>query len=95
MIQIRKKIREIIKENILSESKKDISEIQDGFALIITRKSPIIDMILYDLNEDKIVGEISAYKYPKMKNFSVSIVAAERGFGSLMYEKVWKYVNHL
>jgi hypothetical protein len=95
MIQIRKKIREIIKENILSESKKDISEIQDGFALIITRKSPIIDMILYDLNEDKIVGEISAYKYPKMKNFSVSIVAAERGFGSLMYEIMMTYVNPL
>jgi hypothetical protein len=95
MIQLRKKIREIIKENILSESKKDISEIQDGYALIITRKPPIIDMILYDLNEDKIVGEISAYKYSKMKNFAVSTVAAERGFGSLMYEIMMTYVNPL
>lgn len=75
--------------------KKDISEIQDGYALIITRKPPIIDMILYDLNEDKIVGEISAYKYSKMKNFAVSTVVAERGFGSLMYEIMMTCVNPL
>jgi hypothetical protein len=95
MIKLRKKIRDLIKENILFESKKDISEIQDGYALIITKNPPIIDMILYDLNEDKIVGEISAYKYPKMKNFSVSTVAAERGFGSLMYEIMMTYASPL
>jgi len=95
MQRLRNKIRSLIKETLLSEAKKEISEIQDGFALIITKRAPIIDMILFDLKEDRIVGEISAYKYSQMKNFAVSTVAAERGFGSLMYEIMMTYVSPL
>lgn len=93
MKKLRKQIRGLIKETLLFEAKKDISEIQESFALIITKKAPIIDMILFDMKEDKIVGTISAIKYPKMKNFAISTVAAEKGFGSLMYEIMMTYVN--
>ena len=95
MILLRKKIRSLIRETLLFEAKKDISEIQDGFALMITKRTPIIDMILFDLKENKIVGTISAIKYPKMKNFAISTVAAEKGFGSLMYEIMMTYVSPL
>jgi len=92
---LRNKIRRLIRESLLSEAKKDISEIQEGFALMITKRAPIIDMILFDLKENKIVGQISSIKYSEMKNYAISTVAAEKGFGSLMYEIMMTYVSPL
>jgi hypothetical protein len=85
-------IRKLIKESLISEAKKDISELQKGYVLIITEKYSILDLFLYDLNQDKVVGQISAYKNSEMKNYGVSTVAAEYGFGSTMYEILMTYI---
>jgi len=92
MNSFKKLIRKLIKESLISEAKKDISELQTGYALIITKKSSILDLFLYDLNEDKVVGQIAAYKRSQMKNYGVSTVAAEYGFGSTMYEILMTYI---
>ena len=92
MNYFKKLIRKLIKESLISEAKKDISELQTGYALIITEKSSILDLFLYNLNEDKVVGQIAAYKRPQMKNYGVSTVAAEYGFGSTMYEILMTHI---
>jgi hypothetical protein len=93
MTNLRKKIRNIIKEVFLTEIKKSINDLQTNYALIITESSPILDFVLFNVVDNKIVGEISAYKYSNMKNYAVSTVAAESGYGPVMYEILMTYVN--
>jgi hypothetical protein len=94
--QIRKKIRKIIKENFLiGEAKKEISELENDFALFITKKGVIVNFIIYNTEESEVKGLLSMYKNNNMENYSVSAVAAEKGFGSLMYEIAMTYIYPL
>ena len=96
MNQIRKKIRKIIKENFLiGEAKKEISELENDFALFITKKGVIVNFIIYNTEESEVKGLLSMYKNNNMENYSVSAVAAEKGFGSLMYEIAMTYIYPL
>lgn len=92
---LRNLIRKILSESVLEESKKNISELQKGYALLITKSPPIIDFILFDIAQNKIVGEIAIHKERNMKNFDMSTVAAEPGFGALMYEIAMTYIAPL
>jgi hypothetical protein len=70
-------LRQIIKEEIskvLGEAKADITEDM----VIILDKGPTL--ILYNIKDDKILGTINVY------NNEVTGVAAEKGFGPIMYE---------
>jgi hypothetical protein len=94
--QIRQKIRKIIKENFLiGEAKKEISELENDFALFITKKGVIVNFIIYNTEELEVKGLLSMYKNNNMENYSVSAVAAEKGFGSLMYEIAMTYIYPL
>ena len=96
MNQIRQKIRKIIKENFLiGEAKKEISELENDFALFITKKGVIVNFIIYNTEELEVKGLLSMYKNNNMENYSVSAVAAEKGFGSLMYEIAMTYIYPL
>ena len=96
MNQIRKKIRKIIKENFLiGEAKKEISELENDFALFITKKGVIVNFIIYNIKDSKIEALLSMYKNNNMENYSVSAVAAEKGFGALMYEIAMTYIYPL
>jgi hypothetical protein len=94
--QIRQKIRKIIKENFLiGEAKKEISELENDFSLFITKKGVILNFIIYNIKDSKVEALLSMYKNNNMENYSVSAVAAEKGFGPLIYEIAMTYIYPL
>lgn len=95
---IRNKIRKIIKENLslINEIKKNINDLdENNYSLVITKKNNIINFILYNNKELKVEAVLSMFKNNEMENYSVSAVAAEKGFGPLIYEIAMTYIHPL
>lgn len=95
---IRNKIRKIIKENLslINEIKKNINDLDENiYSLVVTKKNAIINFILYNNKELKVEAVLSMFKNNEMENYSVSAVAAEKGFGPLIYEIAMTYIYPL
>jgi hypothetical protein len=83
MLNIKKILRERLEE--ISEAAKNISHLPETAGLFIPTENYLV---LYDAKFNEIYGIISLWKSTKsdMKYYSVGAVAAESGFGPLMYE---------
>jgi len=67
------------------------NEVDSDVALFIKGNGGVRDMTLYDPKKDKVYGHIGIHKLSS-SNWSVGGVAAERGYGPLMYELAMTYV---
>lgn len=84
---IRKKLIESL--NNLNEIATTINDLAPTVALFIPKKDYLI---LYDYKADQVYGMISFDKESDMKYYYVGAVAAEKGFGPLMYELAMTYI---
>lgn len=87
-------IKKILRERLegLDEAAKNISHLPETAGLFIPTDNYLV---LYDPKFNQIYGIISLWKSTKsdMKYFSVGAVAAESGFGPLMYELGMTHVS--
>ena len=81
----------MVKEEELDEAMTQIGDIQN-LTLIIDPRGESVPMILMDLETGKIYGVIDMHKVAQ-KTYDIVSVAAEKGFGPLMYEFAMMYAN--
>lgn len=89
-------IREILRENLknLNEASKQISDLPEDTGLFVNDNGNWLFFILYSKSEDKIYGTITTSDINgSLKLQTVGRVAAEKGYGPLMYEIAMAYIN--
>jgi len=87
MNSLRKLIRETIKEALLSEAAMDLTEVLKNpyIGLAVTKNRQAFQLDLYDFSKQRILGTIECVHVAE-NIFEVTGVAAEKGYGPLMYE---------
>jgi len=80
-----KKRIEVGESDVLGEAMVGHGEVGDDVALFIKGNDSRRDMTLYDPKKNKVYGHIGIYKLSS-GNWAVGGVAAERGYGPLLYE---------
>jgi len=86
MYNIRQIIREIIEEQFLSEMAKDFFDLDPNVGLVILKPgSEQIWLHLFNFKTKQCVGIITILKISN-RAWTVTTVAAEKGFGPLMYK---------
>lgn len=78
-------------EGVMNEAMAQISNIPEDVILIHGKRGVDDFLILYNYENNKILGMI-AFKIVK-GDWEISVVAAEKGYGPLMYEFVMMYVS--
>lgn len=89
-------IREILRENLknLNEASKQISDLPEDTGLFVNDNGSWLFFILYSKSEDKIYGTITTSDINgSLKLQTVGRIAAEKGYGPLMYEIAMAYIN--
>lgn len=89
-------IREILRENLknLNEASKQISDLPEDTGLFVNDNGNWLFFILYSKSEDKIYGTITTSDIDgSLKLQTVGRVAAEKGYGPLIYEIAMAYIN--
>lgn len=76
---------EVGDSDMLDEAMVAHDAVGDNLALFVKGNDSVLDMTLYDPKEDKVYGHIGINKLSS-GNWAVGGVAAERGYGPLMYE---------
>lgn len=89
-MKIRRIIREIL-EASLSEAMMTIDKMDPNIGLFIQKTHGSIHLNLFDPIKDKVYATISIHGLDS-GNYAVSGVAAEYGYGSLMYELAMTYI---
>lgn len=87
MNKLRKLIRETIEEAILSEAAINISDVlkNPNIGLITTKTKYVVQLDLYDFSKERMLGTTECVHVSE-NIFEQTGVAAEKGYGPLMYE---------
>jgi hypothetical protein len=97
MEDIRKMVRQILKESTLFEAAKTFMDIPPNSGIVVQRvSSNLIDISLFDFREKKCIGNISLVKVSD-RAYAVNTAGADNSFGPLMYEIAMMHVfpSHL
>ena len=94
MINIKEYIKNKLIESILDEAAKQIADLPEDAGLFISDNATWLNFTLYSKSENKIYGVITTSDINGSNKLQeVGRVAAEKGYGPLMYEMAMSYIN--
>jgi hypothetical protein len=94
MINIKEYIKNKLIESILDEAAMGLNDLPQDASLFVKDNGTWVNFILYSKSEDKLYGVITIEDLNKDGNIrSVGRVAAEKGYGPMMYEIAMAYIN--
>lgn len=94
MINIKEYIKNKLIESIIDEAARGLNDLPQDASLFVKDNGTWVNFILYSKSEDKLYGVITIEDLNKDGNIrSVGRVAAEKGYGPMMYEIAMAYIN--
>ena len=94
MINIKEYIKNKLIESILDEAAMGLNDLPEDAGLFVKDNGTWVNFMLYSKSEDKLYGVITIEDLNKDGNIrSVGRVAAEKGYGPMMYEIAMAYIN--